>query len=322
MTAPLVQAIRPRRLAGGWRITVEGFNLADVLGVRVGSVFLSSPVVQTDNELVVVLPGGTTPGVYTVALEGSFGSLEVHGVTVVELVDTDPPLPHAYTADDYAQQLLELLPKGPAWTRRRGSNLWKLFSACAEGLARVHALAAHLLEELTPSQVVDSLDDWETELGLPEECVTSPASDAASRRREIFRKVNSLGGSSPAYFEELGSLLGFTVRVEEYFDTAAPFKVGTSTVGQALTSGPWLFAWKVVVKVPEGSIQSFTVGNGRAGDPLRWWGLEELECFVERLKPAHTIVVFSYVYGEDFYMIGNTGEAMIGNDASPMIGRA
>lgn len=321
MTTPLVQSIRPRKLANGWRLYLEGFNLSQVLGVRVGSSFLSDPVVQTDRELVVLLPVDLVAGAYTVTLEGLFGELEVHGVTVVELVDLDARLPQAYTFEDYAQQLLELLPKGPAWTRVRGSNFWKLFTACGLELARLHDLAAHLLEELTPSQTVDSLLEWEEELGLPESCVLSPSSDEAVRRKEIFRKANSLGGSSPAYFEELASLLGFTVRVEEFFETAAPFKVGTSTVGQALTSGPWLFAWKVVAKIPEGNVQAFTVGNSTVGQALRWWGLEELECFLDKLKPAHTVIVYGYTYGEDFFMVGHDGGNMIGSDGSPMVGR-
>lgn len=321
MTAPLVQRIQPRKLAAGWRITLQGFNLSMVLGVRVGGTFLPDPVVQTDRELVVVVPGSFSAGAYTVTLEGSFGALEVHGVQVVELVDTDARLPQPYTFEDYGQQLLELLPKGPAWTRARTSNFWKLFTAAGLELARVHDLAAHLLEELTPSQTVDSLDEWEEELGLPESCVTSPPSDALSRRREIFRKANSLGGSSPAYFEELASLLGFEVIVSEFFETASPFKVGTSTAGQALTSGPWLFAWKVLVKIPPGAIQVFTVGNGHAGDALRWWGLETLECFLDHLKPAHTVIVYGYTYGEDFYMVGDDGTNMKGSDGSLMIGR-
>ena len=321
MTVPLVQTVQPRKLIGGWRVTLYGFNLDLVLGVRLGSLDLITPLVQTARELVFAVPGEATAGTYALSLEGGYGELAFRGITVVELAGLDASLPASATVEDYTRQLFELLPKGPAWTRRIGTNMWKLFSACAEEFSRVHALALHLLAEVTPSQTSDALDEWETELGLPEKCVTTRASDDVSRRKEIFRKSNSLGGCSAAYFESLASLLGFTVRIEEYYSAAGPFKAGFSKAGDALTQGAWLFAWKVIVKIPASNVSVFTAGNGRAGDPLRWWGLEELECFLDTIKPSHTLVVYSYVYGEDFFQVGNDGTNMAGNDGTYMAGR-
>lgn len=310
---PLIQASYPRRVARGWRITLVGFNLDQVLGVTVGDLLMVLPVAKSARELVFTVTATATPGVYPIVLSGAFGALEVRGITVVELSDLDARLPQVYTAGDYTSQLLELLPKGPAWTRRIGTNIWKLLSGAAEELARLHSLARFLLEEVTPSQTTGSLDEWEVELGLPEACVTTPATDDASRRREIFRKANSLGGCSPAYFEELAAVLGFTITVDEYFRLAQPFKAGQAVAGDALTQGPWLFTWRVQALVPESGISEFTAGNGTAGTPLRWWGLEELECLFEELKPAHTLIVFTYVVGVEYAMVGNTGELMAGN---------
>lgn len=320
MTAvPLIQASYPRRVARGWRITLAGFNLDQVLGVTVGDLLMVLPMAKSARELVFTVPSTAVPGVYPITLSGPFGELEVRGLTVVNLPDLDPHLPRPYSVEDYTDQLLELLPKGPAWSRRLGTNLWKLLSAAAAELALVHSLARFLLQEATPSQTVDSLDEWEVELGLPEACVLTPATDADSRRREIFRKANSLGGCSPAYFEELAAILGFSITVDEYFQLAHPFKAGQAVAGDALTQGPWLFTWRVQALVPDSTVQVFTAGNGTAGTPLRWWGLEELECLFEQLKSAHTLIVFTYVQGAQYTMVGNTGETMVG-DNSNMIG--
>jgi len=313
MTVPLIQATYPRKTARGWRITLVGFNLDQVLGVTVGDLLMVLPLAKSERELVFTVPSTATPGVYPVVLSGAFGTFQARGLTVVDLPDLDARLPQAYTAEDYTAQLLELLPKGLAWTRRIGTNIRRLLSAAAEELSRVHTLARFLLEEVTPSQTTGSLNEWEEELGLPESCVTSPATDDDSRRREIFRKANSLGGCSPAYFEELAAILGFSVKVDEYFKLAQPFKAGQAVAGDALTQGPWLFTWRAQVLVPDSAVLEFTAGNGTAGTPLRWWGLEELECLFEQLKPAHTLIVFTYVLGVSYAMVGNTGEFMAGN---------
>lgn len=320
MTAPLVQAVYPRKTSRGWRVTFVGWNLDMVLAVRLGGLDLIEPSQQTARELVVSVPSTATPGTYPLSLTGLFGELQVSTVSVVELVDLDPACPRPYVAEEYTAQAQELLPKGQAWTRRIGTNLWKLLSACSEELARIHQRSADLLRETTPSQAVDSIPDWEIELGLPENCVTSVAPSLDARRLEIFRKFNSTGGQNAQYYEDLAALLGFTVRVEEVYETAAPFKAGLSKAGDTLFQGVWLFTWRVVVKIPETAVQTFKAGQNKAGDPLRWWAMSELECFLEKLKPSHTLLIFSYVFTIEDRMVGDTLEMMAGDDSTFMIG--
>lgn len=320
MTEPIVQAVYPRKTSRGWRVTLVGWNLDMVLAVRLGGLDLIEPSQRSARELVVSVPSTATPGTYPLSLTGLFGELQVSTVSVVELVDLDPACPRSYGVEEYTAQAQELLPKGQAWTRRIGTNLWKLLAACSEEAARIHQRACDLLMETTPSQSLDSIPDWETELGLPEKCVGSLAPSLDARRLEIFRKANSTGGQAAQYYEDLAALLGFKARVEEVYETARPFKVGISTVGEALTQGPWLFAWRVVVQIPEAAVQEFKVGQNTAGDPLRWWASQELECFLDTLKPSHTVLLFSYVFSIEAYMVGDTGELMVGDDANFMKG--
>lgn len=320
MTAPLVQAVYPRKTSKGWRVTLVGFNLDLVLGIHMGDLDLILPAIKSPRELVYIVPSTATAGLYEVTLSGAFGEFSIHPLTVVELVDLDPTVPRNYDTAAYTSQAQELLPKGQAWTRRIGTNLWKLLSACSEELARIHQRSADLLNETTPSQAVDSIPDWEIELGLPENCVTSVAPSLDARRLEIFRKFNSTGGQNAQYYEDLAALLGFTVRVEEVYETAAPFKAGLSKAGDTLFQGVWLFTWRVVVKIPETAVQTFKAGQNKAGDPLRWWAMSELECFLEKLKPSHTLLIFSYVFTIEDRMVGDTLEMMAGDDSTFMIG--
>jgi uncharacterized protein YmfQ (DUF2313 family) len=70
------------------------------------------------------------------------------------------------------------------------------------------------------------------------------------------------------------------------------FRAGFSHAGDLLSNGDWVYAF--TVHAPETTIRSFSAGQGCAGEPLRTWGNERLECTIRRLAPAHAIVTFNY----------------------------
>jgi uncharacterized protein YmfQ (DUF2313 family) len=63
-------------------------------------------------------------------------------------------------------------------------------------------------------------------------------------------------------------------------------------VGDALTNGDWVFAWQV--NTESDTIDLFRVGYSAVGDPLSTSRADALECVINRLKPAHTVVLFNY----------------------------
>lgn len=320
MTRPLVQAVYPRKTARGWRLTLVGWNFHQVLGLQLGGLDLVTPVQQSDRELVFSIPSAASAVRYSAALVGDFGELSIPDITVADLVNLDPYAPQIYTEADYTDQALQLLPKGQAWTRRIGTTMWKLMGSISAELARIHARSTDLVNEVTPSQVVESIPDWETELGLPEKCTQNLSPTIEGRRLEIFRKATTLGGQSPQYYEDQCALMGYKAIVEELYQTAKPFKAGLSKAGDKLTQGAWFFTWRIILQIPDSSIHIFKAGQGRAGDPLRWWGYAELECFLNSIKPSHTILIFSYVSSLESYMVGDTGEFMAGDNAILMQG--
>ena len=90
------------------------------------------------------------------------------------------------------------------------------------------------------------------------------------------------------YFEAVAAELGYQVTITEFF----PFRAGASKAGDPAAGDAWAFAWQV--NAPETTIWEFKAGHSTAGEPLRTWGNEKLECVIERLKPAHTEVLFAY----------------------------
>ena len=131
----------------------------------------------------------------------------------------------------------------------------------------------------------------------------------ADRSRSLMLKMTLLGGQSRAFFVEVMSWLGYTIQITEY----APYMCGVSKVGdtsqEELQAGGhagdmrWYlgpeemrFYWTIHVGSPRLTWFRVAILGGEVGvDPHLIIGLaEDLECLLNRWKPAHTMIVFDY----------------------------
>ncbi len=160
----------------------------------------------------------------------------------------------------------------------------------AEGnaLDAAAATAELLLDEADPRTTSAFLTDWERVAGLPDGCVLASgiAQSSAQRRAALVARITMLGGQSAAYYIALAASLGYTITVTEF-----DLHDVDDSVEHPLTGAPWQFAWRV--NAPLNTIGVLAVTDTVA-DPLAWWGNELLECVINRLKPAHTHVLFAY----------------------------
>jgi uncharacterized protein YmfQ (DUF2313 family) len=193
----------------------------------------------------------------------------------------------ALTSTDYLHQLQALLPQGPAWPREE-SPLTRLLTGLAQELARVDGRAVTLLEEADPRTTAELFADWERVAGLPDACAQAFGGDQtlAQRRAALVGKLTTLGGQSAAYYVGLAAALGYAITVEDFHEHTVDDDVDHPLYGEA-----WAFAWQVNGALNE--VTELTVDD-TVNDPLASWGTALLECVIERLKPAHTIVLFSY----------------------------
>jgi len=192
------------------------------------------------------------------------------------------------SVSQYTKFLKTLLPKGEAWNRAINSTWHNFLTAMADELVRVHTRGGvDLLRELFPATSLELLDDWERILGLPDDCI-GEATSTQDRRAQILYRLTNQGGQSPQFYIDLALTLGFTVTVTE-FDQ---FQAGISRAGDLLTNGEWRRAWQI--NAPANTVTYFRAGLSTAGDPLAYGNNDPLECIINRAKPAHTIVLFSY----------------------------
>lgn len=190
----------------------------------------------------------------------------------------------ARTAADYHQQLVALLPPGPAWEVEYQPELHALLKAFAAELARVDARGLQLQNESFLDGFHELLTDWERVLDLPDECLGATGT-VAERKAMVRLRLTELGGQTPVYYVRLAARLGYpSARVQEF---RAP-RFGRSRFGRD-HFGTWdaQFMWVLHAgpRLAGGSRFGLTVWGERfGGNPAN-----ALVCVIRRAAPAHTL---------------------------------
>jgi uncharacterized protein YmfQ (DUF2313 family) len=205
---------------------------------------------------------------------------------------------------------MSLLPYGQAWPRDTSTTLWGTISGLAQYWGFVDGRAADLLErESDPRQTIELLPDWERAWGLPDPCLPS-ATTISERQRMLVLVMTYLGGQSRAYFEGVMNWLGYTISIKEF----APFMAGVSRCGDTrnMYDNTGQFRWYIgppeqrfywTVEVGQVGLTWFRAGSGQAGvdHHLEFSVPQELQCLLNRWKPAQTEIVM------DFSSLANGG---------------
>jgi uncharacterized protein YmfQ (DUF2313 family) len=233
------------------------------------------------------------------------------------------------SGDDYIDALAALLPVGPAWPREYDSTLMKLVGGLSQVWGDVDGRAADLLEiESDPRQTVELLPDWERNFGLPDPCYSAPQT-VGQRQLALVMRMTMLGAQSREFFISVAAMIGYTITITEY----RVFVVGIDGCGDCRVYGdgsdPMRNEWGVPIMDAQGdepvaegelsewpnygigppsnrfywtvhvsgaSLTWFRVTKGQTGvDPHLRIGLaDDLECLLNRWKPAHTEIIFDY----------------------------
>jgi uncharacterized protein YmfQ (DUF2313 family) len=205
---------------------------------------------------------------------------------------------------------VDLFPDGIAWPKfpvaytpaqlPAAPTFWKVIYGLAQYWGFVDSRAADLLEiETDPRKTMEMLKEWETAFGLPDPCLQEPLTIDA-RHAMLVQRMTMLGAQSKDWFKEVASWLGYTITIGEY----APWIVGISRCGGTLDdegNPRWQIAPPEIrfywtVHVDQAKLTWFRCGAGECGvDPHLIIGLAtDLECLLNRWKPAHTAIIYDY----------------------------
>jgi uncharacterized protein YmfQ (DUF2313 family) len=217
------------------------------------------------------------------------------------------------TPEQYRDMFLELEPLGPAWTKRVSSRWAKLWLSDGEGFSKLEGEILRLLTEANPLYADAALVDWERVMGLPDEC-SELGESLETRRGAVIAKLQRPGGQSIDFFLQFLEPFGDVVTVED--DIYPPFLADVSLINHRLWELPtglledgngnlvvdWYQGWRFVWKITRINhiARWFRAGRETAGNSLVVWASNkegtdpDLECRINKIKPAHTYVVFEY----------------------------
>ncbi|NBB17562.1 DUF2313 domain-containing protein [Caulobacter sp. SLTY] len=192
-------------------------------------------------------------------------------------------------ANAFAAAFEALLPQGLAWARNHPLGLGDLFTGMAQEFARLDQRVEDLFEEADPRTTYELIDEWESQLGLPDPC-TAAAVTLNARQVVAWRKLAIQAGQTPAFYVALAASLGFDIEIHE-FDPAVDVYDGALTA--LIAGGKYRYVWRVHV-LTETDFSVFRTGESDAGDLLSEGGGLDVECVINAAKPSHTHVIFTY----------------------------
>ena len=187
-------------------------------------------------------------------------------------------------------QILDALPDllPPVAYDGRAATVQRELAALAAVLGDVQLAADALQAEHRPDQAVVALGDWERNYGLPDTCSGGASQTIEQRRVALLQRIAGRGNLSRAFMLALAEAVGYPgATITEFGPTTCEHPCDAPLMGF-----DWVGVWQMVL-LQATSITEATC-EGTCDSPLRVFGNTQLECVINRRKPAHTQVMFSY----------------------------
>lgn len=179
----------------------------------------------------------------------------------------------AFTPEQVRDEMVAGQPPGRALPTDKDSWWVRLLAGLAVEFSRIRGRVDDMRRELNPATTSELLSEWEGIFVLPDHCTNGITLTEPERLARLRAKVAAIGGQSRAYFILLAQRMGLEIEIEE----PEPFYCGTHGCGDPIGGLEWRFSW--IVHAPS-----------HPSPALRTL----FECAFITLKPAHTIVAFSY----------------------------
>ena len=149
-------------------------------------------------------------------------------------------------------------------------------------------LADVLLQEQQPDTTALALPDWERNYGLPDACIGGLAATVAARRANLIARIAGRGNLNAAFYIAQAAALGYpgsTVTELGPYTCMDP-------CDNAVNGYDFIGVWRLNLTLSTAIVVASCESPSDA--PLRAWGNTQLECLINRKKPAHSVALFGY----------------------------
>lgn len=196
------------------------------------------------------------------------------------------------------QSLANYMPPGRVFDAKNivGSISRFLLEGLAGELVRADGLVEEFKREILPDDTVLFIDEWESAVGIPDDCFDGKG-DQATRRRDVLVKLVSLGVQTADDFVALAAIFGFTAVVKggsthgtfPYEFPMILFGSGrearhTILIDLAETTTTFPYTFEPADAGPPVVLQGITFGSAEIGI---------IKCLFAKLKPAHCDIIYT-----------------------------
>lgn len=164
----------------------------------------------------------------------------------------------------------------------------KLLSCFAAELNRVEASIIGVINQSVPGLATDLLEEWETDLGLPEDCFPASLSLTERQNAAHAKYTTKYTGLSEQFFIDLAFSLGATISITVSTGAGVPFRANGPVDPDETRVGPFASSSDPAGRVWSVGRLSVWIVTIASSEP----NIDIIQCLFEKFKPAHTVVQF------------------------------
>jgi len=129
----------------------------------------------------------------------------------------------SYDTEDHADALADYMPNGRLFEAKKisNSNFRQLLKGIAGELFTAEGYLISLNNEYLPDQTVLFIEEWESALGIPDDCFSADG-NVDERRANILTKLAALGVQTAKDFEDLALVFGKVVQITSLSEESFP----------------------------------------------------------------------------------------------------
>lgn len=191
------------------------------------------------------------------------------------------------TVAEQTELLSRHLPSGRAFGAKnvQGTVTRGILQGLASEMLRNHDLIRQFRDEVLPDETTFLIEEWESAVGIPDDCFKNVSGSIEDRRRNVLAKLVSLGVQTADDFVALAALFGIT-----------------ATITAGSVHGTFPFKFPMIFFPDERAARHTILVDLQEPEPLGFpytfpivfqsAELALVECLFLKVKPAHVDVKF------------------------------